>query len=124
MDSNIGAVDASTAKHDPMCPASIHEEEDCWMCGHIARVREDEHRQMIDRQVASAITDKDTHGALSRHIYEKGYAAALRDAVEAVKAVPHVAVCGALCPCCMGDYDCDCGKREAFAAIEALGGKQ
>ena len=47
--------------------------------------------------------------------------AALRDAVEAVKAVPHVAGCGALCPCCMDDYDCDCGRSNAIAAIERLG---
>ena len=53
-----------------------------------------------------------------------GYAAALRDAVEAVKAVPHVAGCGALCPCCMGDYDCSCGRRDAVAVIEALGGDE
>ncbi len=100
--------------HDPMCPWSglgDYWADVCEDCHLIARVREDEHRQMVDRQVASAITDKDTHGALSRHIYEKGYAAALRDAVEAVMLS------------CSADIEL-VERSEVIAAIEALGGER
>lgn len=51
----------------------------------------------------------------------RGWVEALDAAREAVKAaLPHADDCRAFCPCCMGDYDCNCERREALTAIDAL----
>lgn len=56
--------------------------------------------------------------ALIARVREDERAAALRDAAEAI---PHAAFCLAHGMSNANDYDCDCERTEAVAAIEALG---
>lgn len=118
------------SSHDPLCPCPPIPEhrliqvraagikfDDC-CCDLIARVREDE------RSWDGAIR-------IARAAAQEGYAAALRDAVEAVKA------CDDLQPSwwksmffggrrarAWCQYGWDWHKRDAVAAIEALGGER
>ena len=95
--------------HDPLCPVApgqmlvgvrICE------CDLIARVREDE--RGYAKQTSTAIMAYDEGR-------RDGYAAALRDAVEAVKGCP--------CPQGYATHKCSCWS-DAVAAIEALGGER
>lgn len=87
--------------HDPMCPIASTEAEIYWRptcpyCAVIARVREDERARIY---------------ALSDRVKNSQYAAALRDAVQAVKLS------------CSADIEL-VERSEVIAAIEALGGER
>ena len=89
-----------TMTHDPLCqmPARCQ-------CDLIARVREDERGKW---------------SPMIRDSFIDGYAAALRDAVEAVKSLAHE-----VGPCFHNtSVGCTCVRGEAVAAIEALGGER
>ena len=92
--------------HDPMCPMIWDPTPfDCGLCDLIARVREDE--RGYAKQTSTAIMAYDEGR-------RDGYAAAMRDAVEAVKAA-------------LTDDDGYVRQSElddAVAAIEALGGQR
>ena len=62
--------------------------------------------------------------AVIKHLLQEERAAGLDAAREAVAAIRHAPDCRALCPCCMGDYDCNCERYEALTAIDALRGEQ
>ena len=97
-DSSIGAVDVSTAKHDPLCDFRNNGDwaDVCDECRLIARVRED----MLDRY------------AIRTSSWQQGYDVALLDAVEAVKVAA-----------VRKDTSHDM-RAVAVAAIEALGGER
>ena len=84
--------------HDPLCPLRPPMNP-CDTCALIARVREDEASKNIGTVSLGELAKA------QEHTYNAGYAAALRDAVEAVKASHRVRDC---------EYCC-------AAAIEALG---
>ena len=87
--------------HDPLCPHAVHPDDGCY-CRLIARVRAD-----VLANEPSCVCK-----------FGRGYAAALRDAVEAVKALPWHRPWG----------DDDTWKYlrrdDAVAAIEALDGER
>lgn len=78
--------------HDPLCPEMwLRDGQPCKFCDVIARVREDER-----------------NGPLNLRSYDAGYAAALQDAVEAVRLSPSA--------------DIELVERsQVIAEIEALG---
>ena len=127
MDSSIGAVDDSTAKHDPLCPTTtdphgVAGDCDCdCNCDLIARVREDE--RGYAKQTSAAVM---AYGEGKRD----GYAAALRDAVEAVKGLPPITDAYPTNSPAGGEglsivtRTWLCNRDSAVAAIEALGGKR
>lgn len=103
--------------HDPMCPQATTMNGPwfaggCGLCRLIAQVREDCTRK---------------HGSSLLDTYAKGYATALRDAVEAVKALPTSNYTYSGNPP-FGDGPPQIGARmvkaNAVAAIEALGGER
>lgn len=111
--------------HDPMCD-DHHDGGDCPWCNFAARVREDE---QVKRDADGPWFRSVVHECCERVQTER--AAALRDAVEAVKA------CDDLQPSwwksmffggrrarAWCQYGWDWHKRDAVAAIEALGGKK
>ena len=94
--------------HDPLCPhvAPPWTAEQCEMCNFAARVREDEETLVWQSAESMVREAQDAVVSIAAANQQFGYAAALRDAVEAVKAL-HV--------------DCYlCCKDKAIAAIEAL----
>jgi len=112
--------------HDPLCPLS---RDDCWnaeppsvcCCTLIARVREDE------RGKPSEWITPRLHTERMRENYDIGYAAALRDAVEAVKALDlqshYRMTCEPPDPVDWSKHrSCD-AWAEIVAAIKALGGE-
>ena len=107
--------------HDPLCPAPVCKDK-CFACdwclqgckcAEYARVREDER--------AKAVWQRD-------RLWGDGYAAALRDAVEAVNGLPFLqydrpagVVTDAGIASFTGQY---VNRDDALAAIEALGGER
>ena len=112
--------------HDPLCPCAVSRHPGCLasancpdcQCDLIARVREDERAHgSFERSYNEGYYNgrKDERKATLRSLpafyaYNKGRSAALRDAVEAVKALP-----------LLGTYNL---TADAVAAIEALGGER
>ena len=121
--------------HDPLCPVLYGKAHPLWKaaapladllceCDLIARVREDERgKQFVSDDTMTRIADglaKATpvdEATWNQSTYDTGYADALRDALEAVKALDPNAPGGNM------DYGINV-QRRAVAAIEALGGER